>query len=74
MTFPLIEVGSTAAVLLGLYAFFCYWEAARADLADGFHRPRAPIHAPEAPTYRARARFALVGCGAIALALLASAF
>jgi hypothetical protein len=72
MRIPLIEAGCTAAVLLGLYAFLCYWEAARADLAGGA-RSRLAGDQPGGPGYRARARFALAGCGAIALGLLASA-
>jgi hypothetical protein len=72
MAFPLIEIGTTAVVLLGLYAFLCYWEAGRADLAAGFHRAHPGLTRGESPGYRTRARLALVGCGAIALGLIAS--
>jgi hypothetical protein len=72
MGIPLIEAGCTAAVLLGLYAFLCYWEAARADLA-GAARSRLVQGDPGGAGYRVRARVALAGCGAIAMGLVARA-
>src|SRR6185436_17862276 len=33
---PLLQASWAAAVTLALYAFYCFWEAGRADLAHGF--------------------------------------
>lgn len=73
MTSPILEAGCTLAVLLGLYGFLCYWEAARADLLAGARRQ--PVRAVDAgaPRYRTRARLALAASGAIALGVITTA-
>jgi hypothetical protein len=73
MTIPLLEAGCTLAVLLGLYGFLCYWEAARADLVAGMRRQQVGLVDAGAPKYRTRARLALAASGAIALGLIATA-
>jgi hypothetical protein len=73
MTNSLFEAGCTLAVLLGLYGFLCYWEAARADLVAGVRRHQVRAEDPDAPRYRMRARVAFAACGAIAVGLIASA-
>jgi hypothetical protein len=77
MPSPLIQLGWTLAVLLGLYGFYCHWEAGRADLAAAFRRQAqrdgADSFRPDAPGYRARSRWALVGCAILAGGAIASA-
>jgi hypothetical protein len=73
MTIPLLEAGCTLAVLLGLYGFLCYWEAARADLVAGVRRQQVGLVDAGAPKYRTRARLSLAASGAIALGLIAAA-
>ena len=73
MTNHLLEAGCTLAVLLGLYGFLCYWEAARSDLAAGMRRQQVGVVDAGAPRYRTRARVALAASGAIALGLIAAA-
>jgi hypothetical protein len=68
----LLQASWAAAVTLALYAFYCYWEAGRADLAASFrhllpHEPGSPLSGASGATYRARARWA--GLGALLLAL-----
>ena len=77
MTAPLLQACWAAAVTLGLYAFYCYWEAGRADLAASFRHliPRLPgsSHTMTAGAgYRARARWAGTGALLIAFGCLAS--
>ncbi len=67
MTTHLLQACLAAAVTLALYAFYCYWEAGRADLAASFRHlvpglpagRRAPD--PMVAGYRARARWAGIG-------------
>jgi hypothetical protein len=73
MTSPLLEAGSTLAVLLGLYGFLCYWEAGRADLVAGMRRQQVGAADAGEPRYRTRARVALAASGAIALGVIAAA-
>ena len=69
MQSPLIQAGWTFAVLLGLYGFYCHWEANRVEVAAAFHRRghrdagRPPT---DAPRYRARCRWCLLACSALA--------
>lgn len=66
---PLIQAGWTMVVLLGLYSFYCHWEAKRVELASAFrHRAqRAPAEpGAEAPRYRARCWWSLLACTALA--------
>jgi hypothetical protein len=73
MSAQLLEVCWAAAVTLGLYAFHCYWEASRADLASSFRHPVPGLPGSSSPTgpggaaYRARGRWA--GLGAVVLVL-----
>jgi hypothetical protein len=65
------------AVTLALYAFYCYWEAGRADFAASFRHPvpglqRSPHHAFGGASYRARARWAGLGAVLLVLGCLAS--
>jgi hypothetical protein len=65
MNTPLFQATLVAAVTLGLYAFYSYWEAARADLAASFRHmvpglPGMP-RSGDAATLRARGRWAAVG-------------
>lgn len=63
----LLQACWAAAVTLALYAFYCFWEAGRADLVHGFRHlsPRRPDSGGH--SYRAR------GWWAIAVALLVTA-
>lgn len=75
MQSPLIQAGWTFAVLLGLYAFYCHWEANRVDLAAAFQRrahPDGGRPAPEAPRYRSRCRWSLLACSALAAGAIVS--
>lgn len=76
MTAQLLEVCWAAAVTLALYAFYCHWEASRADLASSFRHfvpglPGSPQAGPGA-MYRARARWAGMAALLLALGCLAS--
>jgi hypothetical protein len=67
-----------AAVILGLYAFHCFWEARRADLAAVARGHVAPGSAPRPlareectpAAYRARACVALGVAGALGLGVV----
>lgn len=68
MQSPLVQAGWTIVVLLGLYSFYCHWEARRIELAAAF-RQRGTGNPPggaEAPRYRARSWWSLVACTMIA--------
>jgi len=72
MTTPLLQVCWASAVTLGLYAFYSFWEASRADLAATFRHmapglPGSRPGGPEGASHRARAR--LAGTAALLLAL-----
>jgi hypothetical protein len=69
---PLMQACWAAAVTLALYAFYCFWEAGRADLAHGFRhlspgRPGSGGH-----SYRARAWWAAAAALLITFGCLAS--
>ena len=69
MDIPLIQSGWTIVVLLGLYGFYCHWEAGRVELAAAFrHRDGAHPHAVsrDAPRYRARCWWSLLACAVLA--------
>jgi hypothetical protein len=78
MTTSVFVAGWAIAVILGLYAFHCFWEAGRADLAAmsrGHGLQVAGLRAqvrPEASpaVYRARACLALLAASALALGVL----
>lgn len=73
----LIQLGWTLAFLLGLYGFYCHWEAGRAELATAFrHRAGsgAGPRASESRRYRARCRWALLGCAVLAVSAIVVAF
>jgi hypothetical protein len=70
MSAQLLEICWAAAVTLALYAFYCYWEASRTDVASSFRLPvpglpASPLTGPGAASYRARGRCA--GLGALVL-------
>lgn len=70
---PLLQVCWVAAVTLGLYAIYCFWEAGRADLASSFrhlmpNHSGAPGLGGGGSAYRARAW--LAGASAVLLALV----
>lgn len=73
----LLQASWTAAVTLALYAFYCYWEAGRADLAASFRHhvphPGSPLPEASAAVYRTRARWAGLGALLIAVGSLAAA-
>lgn len=76
MTAQLLEACWAAAVTLVLYAFYCYWEAGRADLASSFRHmvpglPGTPQTGPGS-AYRARARWAGMAALLLVLGCLAS--
>lgn len=76
MQSPLIQAGWTVAVLLGLYGFYCHWEANRVELAAAFQRRTNRERNPskgEAPRYRARSRWSLLACTVLAAGAIASA-
>ena len=63
-----------AAVTLALYAFYCFWEAGRADLVAGFRRLSPGRPETDGAGYRAKGLWAAVGAlllvlGALALAI-----
>ena len=78
MTTSAFVAGWAVAVILGLYAVHCFWEAGRADLAAmsrghglqiaGVRAPLRPGASPAA--YRTRACLALVAASALALGVL----
>ena len=78
MTTSVFVAGWAVAVILGLYAFHCFWEAGRADLASmsrghglqiaGVRAQLRPGASPAA--YRARACLALIAASALALGVV----
>jgi hypothetical protein len=69
---PLLQACWATAVTLALYAFYCFWEAGRADLLHGFRhlalgRPGSRGHA-----YRTRACWAAGAAMLITFGCLAS--
>jgi hypothetical protein len=77
MTASVFPAGWAGAVVLGLYAFHCFWEAGRADLCAMSRDQRLQLapakgQPPRATpaAYRARACLALVVSGALALGVL----
>jgi hypothetical protein len=78
MTTSAFLAGWAAAVILGLYAFHCFWEARRADLSAvsrGHVLPAAGARVLgrdgcSAAGYRARACLALGGAAALAIGVL----
>ena len=76
MPMPLLQACLAAAVTLALYAFYCFWEAGRADLVASFRHlvPRLPGSPQSGPAagYRARARWAGMAALLFGLACLAS--
>ncbi len=77
MSASLLQACWAGAVTLALYAFYCYWEAGRADLAASFRHfvpglPGAPRADLAGASYRARARWAGMGGVVLALGCLSS--
>jgi hypothetical protein len=68
----LLQVSWAAAVTLALYAFYCYWEAGRADLTASFRQlvpghPGAQLPGAGGAGYRVRGRWAAIGALLFAL-------
>jgi hypothetical protein len=79
MTAPLLQACWAAAVTLALYAFYCYWEAGRADLAASFRHmvPGLPGFSQTDQAgagYRALPRSAGIGALLLGLGCLVSVF
>jgi hypothetical protein len=76
MTTSAFLAGWAAAVILGLYAFHCFWEARRAELATvsrGHVLPTARTRPPEGCSpagYRTRACLALGFAAVLAMGVL----
>lgn len=78
MTTPQLQACLAAAVTLALYAFYCYWEAGRADLAASFRHVAPTPLAADRPGhggsgYRNRARWAGLGAVVLTMSCLAAA-
>jgi hypothetical protein len=76
MTAQLLEVCWAAAVTLALYAFYCYWEASRADLVSSFRHlvpglPGSP-RTGAGSAHRARGRWAGMAAVLLVLSCLAA--
>jgi hypothetical protein len=76
MPTPLLQACLATSVTLALYAFYCFWEAGRADLVASFRHlvPRLPgsPHGGPGAGYRVRARWAGMAALLFGLACLAS--
>ena len=76
MPTPLLQTCLPTSVTLALYAFYCFWEAGRADLVASYRHmvPRLPgsSHAGPAAGYRVRARWSGMAALLLGLACLAS--
>jgi hypothetical protein len=78
MTTSLFLAAWAATVILGLYAFHCFWEARRADLTAvsrgrgirGAGARALARHGCSPAGYRARACLALAGASALAIGVL----
>jgi hypothetical protein len=70
---PLLQASLAAAVTLALYAFYCFWEAGRADLVHGFRHLATGRHGSGGHSYRARGWWAAVGALLITLACFTAA-
>jgi hypothetical protein len=78
MTTSAFLAGWAAAVILGLYAFHCFWEARRADLAavsrghvlSGAGARALAREGSTPAAYRARACLALGAAAALAVGVL----
>jgi hypothetical protein len=68
----LLQACWAAAVTLALYAFYCFWEAGRADLAHGFRHLTLGRPGSDGHSYRTRAWWAAAAALLIALGCLAS--
>jgi hypothetical protein len=69
MTASVFLAGWAVAMVLGLYALHCFWEAGRADLC-AMSRGHWPQLAASRSSYRTRACLALVVSGGLALGVL----
>ena len=69
----LLQAGWAAAVTLALYAFYCFWEAGRADLVHGFRHLVSNELGAGGQAYRARARWSAAAAVLITVVCLASA-
>ncbi len=77
MTAQLLQLCLAAAVTLALYAFYCFWEAGRADLASSFRHlvpglPGSPQTSHAGASHRARGRWAAMGGLLLVLGCMAS--
>jgi hypothetical protein len=69
----LLQAGWAAAVTLALYAFYCFWEAGRADLVHGFRHHVPGQVGTDGHGYRARAWWAAIVAVVLSLGCLGSA-
>jgi hypothetical protein len=69
---PLLQACWTAAVTLALYAFYCFWEAGRADLVQGFRHLDPGGPGSGGHSYRTRAWWAATAAVLITFGCLAS--
>lgn len=69
----LLQAGWAAAVTLALYAFYCFWEANRADLVHGFRHLSSGQSRSSGHAYRARGWWAAAAAVLVTLGCLASA-
>ena len=69
----LLQAGWAAAVTLALYAFYCFWEAGRADLVHGFRHLVPGELGTGGQAYRARGWCSAVAAILITVVCLASA-
>ena len=68
----LLQACWAAAVTLALYAFYCFWEAGRADLVHDFRHLAHGRPAPGGSAYRVRAWWAAATAVVLTLGCLAS--
>lgn len=69
----LLQASLAAAVTLALYAFYCFWEAGRADLVHGFRHLAGGRPGSDGHGYRARGWWATAGALLLTLACFAAA-
>ena len=70
---PLLQASWTAAVTLGLYAFYCFWEASRADLVHSFRHLASGRSSSGGHGYRARGWLSVAGALLITLGCFVAA-
>jgi hypothetical protein len=69
---PLLQACWAAAVTLALYAFYCFWEAGRADLVHGYRHLAPERSGSGGHGYRTRAWWAATAAVLLTFGCLAS--